>query len=217
MIVMFGLLIMIFSISQVYAIMFGYSLMGKVFYIDAGHGGIDSGAVYGNLLEKDINLILAKKIESELSMRGAIVYQTRNDDSDLAITTNGRKRSDLANRARLINSSESDMYISIHLNYISSSKWKGLQIFYNNKNSENEIIAKTMTEFLKENMANVRDYKYSNDFYMYQLISRPGILIEMGFLSNADDRYRLTRDKYQDELVNNVVNAIERYFILKNK
>jgi len=165
------------------------------------------------VLEKDINLILAKKIQKELVERGSIVYLTREDDYDLSETTNGRKRSDLANRAQLINESNCDMYISIHLNYISSSKWHGLQIFYNNKHDQNQIIAQLMTEYLKENISSVRDYKYSNNYYMYRLINKPGILIELGFLSNPNDRYRLTREKYQNELVNNVVNAIEMYFM----
>jgi len=163
-------------------------------------------------MEKDINLILAKKMEMELVKRGAIVYMTRSDDLDLSDTTRGRKRSDLANRARLINNSNCDMYISIHLNYIVSSKWKGLQIFYNNKNVENINIAKKLTDYLKKNIVNVRDYKYSNEYYMYRLIQRPGVLIEMGFLSNPDDRYRLTKDIYQDELINNIVNSLEYYY-----
>ena len=104
------------------------------------------------------------------------------------------------------------MYISIHLNYINSSKWQGLQIFYNNRHGDNEKIAKYLTDNLKENMSNVRDYKYSNDYYMYRLISRPGVLIEMGFLSNPNDRYRLTREKYQDELIHDLADAVEGYF-----
>lgn len=211
--IIMGLFLMVvFSISRVYAITLGYSLMGKVIYLDPGHGEIDAGAIYGKILEKDINLILAKKLEKELVGRGAKVYLTRSGDYDLAETTNGRKRSDLANRAKLINESDCNMYISIHLNYISNSKWKGLQIFYNKKNNENEVIAKMMTEYLENNMSNVRDYKYSNDYYMYRLISKPGILIEMGFLSNPNDRYRLTKEKYQDELVSKVAEAVEEYF-----
>lgn len=212
MLIMIFFLLMIFSISKVYAITFGYSLMGKIIYIDPGHGGVDSGAVYKNLLEKDINLILSKKLEEELVSRGAVVYLTREEDKDLANKTSGRKRSDLANRAYLINKSKCDMYISIHLNYISSTKWQGLQVFYNNKHEDNEKIAKYLTDNLKINMSNVRDYKYSNDYYMYRLISRPGVLIEMGFLSNPNDRYRLTREKYQDELIHDLADAVEGYF-----
>lgn len=212
-ILMIGLVILMFLIlSKVYAISLSAPLMGKIIYLDAGHGGVDSGATYGKILEKDINLILVKKIEKELVSRGAIVYLTRDGDYDLADTTNGRKRSDLGNRAWLINKSNCDMYISIHLNYIGNSKWQGLQIFYNNKNKLNEEMARMMTEYLKVNMSNVRDYKYANNYYMYRLISKPGILIEMGFLSNPNDRYRLTREEYQDKIVKKIVEAIDNYF-----
>lgn len=208
-------MLMFLILSKVYAISLSAPLMGKVIYLDAGHGGVDSGASYGKILEKDINLILVKKMEEELTKKGAVVYLTRDGDYDLAETTNGRKRSDLANRAWLINKGNCDMYISIHLNYIGNSKWQGLQIFYNNKNKLNEEMARMMTEYLKENMSNVRDYKYANDYYMYKLISKPGILIEMGFLSNPNDRYRLTREEYQNELVSKIVAAVNNYFELR--
>ncbi len=213
--ILLSFLLVILSISKVYAIVNSYSLLGKVIYLDAGHGGIDSGAIYGDIKEKDINLILVKKLEEELVKRGAVVYLTRDSDKDLSTTTVGRKRSDLRNRARLINERECDMYISIHLNYITSSKWKGLQIFYNNKHKDNENMAKVITEYLKNEMANVRDYKYNGTYYMYKFINKPGILIEVGFLSNSNDRYRLTRDEYQNDIVIKIANAVERYFIGK--
>ena len=107
-----------FSISKVYANILDLPLLGKTIYLDAGHGGKDAGAIVNNLKEKDINLIIVKKLEKELNSKGAVVYLTRNDDYDLASTTVGRKRSDLYNRAKLINNSNSDIYISIHLNVL---------------------------------------------------------------------------------------------------
>lgn len=205
-------LIIITSISKTYAIINDYTLLGKTIYLDPGHGGIDSGTTYKNILEKDINLTLAKKLETSLTSKGATVYLTRQTDKDLALTKNNRKRSDLINRAYLINKSKADMYISIHLNYISNSKWKGLQIFYNNKNKENEEIATKLTEYLKEKTSNIRNPKYNSTYYMYKNITTPGVLIEAGFLSNPDDRYRLTHEEYQDKLISNLTYAIEKYF-----
>ena len=206
-------LISILSLSKVYAIINGYSLLGKTIYIDPGHGGKDSGTTYKNILEKDINLIISKKIEKELTSKGATVYLTRETDKDLSTTTVNRKRQDLTNRARLINESNCDMYISIHLNYISNSKWQGLQIFYNNKNKENEIIANKLTSYLKEYSSNIREPKKENIYYMYKQIKVPGILIELGFLSNPNDRYRLTKEEYQDKLAQNIANSIEKYYL----
>lgn len=206
------LLITIISISKTYAIVNGYDLLGKVIYLDPGHGGIDSGTTYKNILEKDINLILSKKLEKELSSYGATVYLTRNTDKDLSLTKINRKRSDLINRAYLINKTKPDMYISIHLNYISNPKWKGLQIFYTNKNKENKNIATKLTTYLKEKTTNIKEPKQDNTYYMYKNITSPGILIEAGFLSNPDDRYRLTHEEYQNKLIKNITYSIIKYF-----
>ena len=205
----------IISLSKVYAVINSYTLLGKSVYIDPGHGGRDSGTTYKNIYEKDINLIMSKKIEQYLISKGATVYLTREEDIDLSTTTKNKKRSDLTNRAKLINQSNADMYISIHLNYISNSKWQGLQIFYNNKNEENELIANSLTSYLKQTSSNIRDPKKENIYYMYKQIKTPGVLIELGFLSNPNDRYRLTREEYQDKLAISVSDAIENYLINK--
>lgn len=144
--------------------------------------------------------------------KGSIVYLTRDGDYDLASSTVGRKRSDLYNRAKLINESDADMYISIHLNSTTSSKWRGLQVFYNGINSENKVIAEVMDGVFKSNLSNVREVKKENSYYMYQRIKIPGILIEAGFISNPSDNYILRSDDYQEKLVNNIVNGIIKYY-----
>ena len=209
------LFLSIIYMSKVYALVLNYNLLGKTIYLDPGHGGRDSGATYKNIYEKDINLIMSKKIEKYLVAKGATVYLTRNTDIDLSTTNTNKKRSDLSNRAKLINESNADIYISIHLNYIENSKWKGLQIFYNNKNEENKIIADSITSYLKENSSNIRESKKENIYYMYKQINIPGVLIELGFLSNPNDRYRLTNEEYQDKLAISISNSIENYFINK--
>jgi len=212
------LICMFFSIiyiSKVYAMVNSYTLLGKTIYIDPGHGGRDSGAIYKKVYEKDINLIMSKKIEQHLVSKGASVYLTRESDIDLSTTSVNKKRSDLTNRAKLINESKADMYISIHLNSISNSRWQGLQIFYNNKNKENEQIAINLTSYLKQITSNIRESKKENNYYMYKQITIPGILIELGFLSNPNDRYRLTREEHQDKLAKNIADSIEKYYLNK--
>lgn len=206
-------LISLLSISRVNAIINSDSLNGKVIYLDPGHGGIDSGTTYKKIYEKDINLILCNKLRDKLIELGATVYLTRETDKDLALNNSkNRKRSDLISRAYLINKTKPDMYLSIHLNYIANSKYKGLQIFYNNKNKLNKDIAEKLTKYMREYTSNVRDPKYNNTYYMYKNISEPGVLIEVGFLSNPDDRYRLTHEEYQDKLINNLSESIVKYF-----
>lgn len=201
-----------FSIYKVYANVNDLPLLGRVIYLDAGHGGVDDGAGSNNIVEKDVNLILVKKLEKKLIGMGAIVYLTRDGDYDLSTTKINRKRSDLYNRAKMINESNADIYISIHLNSTDSSKWRGLQVFYNDINSENVVIAKCITDILKNNISNVREVKKVNTYYMYKKIKIPGVLIETGFISNASDNYLLRDSNYQDKLINNITNGIISYF-----
>ena len=88
----FFLIICILSFTKTYAIINNYTLLGKTIYIDPGHGGIDSGTTYKKIYEKDINLILSKKLEKELTALGATVYLTRETDKDLSLSKRNRKR-----------------------------------------------------------------------------------------------------------------------------
>ena len=156
--------------------------------------------------------MLVKKLEKELTSRGAIVYLTRKDDDDLSTSTINRKRNDLYNRAKYINGLSPDIYISVHLNSTTSSNWRGLQVFYTNKNKENENIASTITNYLKQNISNIRDIKQDNTYYMYKYITYPGVLIEAGFISNQDENYLLRQEWYQDKLIRLISDGIEIYF-----
>ena len=175
-------LIILFSVNQVNAYVNDFPLLGKTIYLDAGHGGKDPGAIYDNVYEKDINLDIVKKLQFELEKLGAVVLLTRDDDYDLAsIDAKKRKQSDLSKRADLINESKCDMYISVHLNAYSSTKWSGLQIFYDDINPNNKVLAEVMNETLKSNLKNVREIKRENGYFMYHKINVTGILIESGF------------------------------------
>ena len=205
--------ILLFTITRTYAVDNEQTLLGKTIYLDPGHGGIDSGTTYKKIYEKDINLLLCQKLRDALEEKGATVYLTRETDKDLALNNaKNRKRSDLISRAYLINKSKPNMYISIHVNHLSNTKYKGLQIFYNTKNKENKIIAESLTEYIKEKTWNVRTPKANNTYYMYKNINPPGVLIEVGFLSNPDDRYRLTHEEYQNKIISNLTYSIEKYF-----
>lgn len=202
----------IFCFSKVNAMVRDYSLLGKTIYLDAGHGGRDSGAISNTFLEKDMNLLLVKKLEAVLVSKGAVVFLTRDGDYDLANSTMNRKRNDLYNRVKLINASHCDMYVSMHLNASPSQKWNGIQLFYSNILKENRQLAEIITNTMKENMSNVRDVKKENGYYMYSKIKVPGILVEAGFISNPNDNYKIRQEEYQDILINNIVMGIENYF-----
>ena len=200
------------TLPKVTATVNNLNLLGKVIILDSGHGGVDAGATSGKIIEKDLNLILVKKLEKELVSRGATVYLTREDDKDLSTTTINRKRSDLYNRAKYINDISPDMYISIHLNSVTNQTWKGLQVFYTTKNKENKLIAETITNHLKGNMGNIREIKKDDTYYMYKYIKSPGVLIEAGFISNPNENYLLRKEEYQNKLVTLIEEGIEIYF-----
>ena len=216
-IVLFIFLIILFSFYKVEAFVKDYSLLGKVIYLDAGHGGADSGAISNNIYEKNLNLEIVDKLESELLSRGAIVLLTRDGDYDLSTTNINRKKDDLYSRVKLINNSNCDMYISIHLNSTTSTKWRGLQIFYSSINENNKLLAETINNSLIKDIKNVREIKKSNNYYMYKNITVPGILIEVGFLSNPNDKYLLKQEEYQYKLVSSITDGIVTYFTTKFK
>ena len=207
---LFALVLLILNISIIsYVKGENLDLIGKVIYIDPGHGGIDPGATYKDIYEKDINLSIALKLKKELENNGAIVYLTRYDDIDLSISTYNHKKSDLNNRVRAINNSNADLFISIHLNSYGTS-WHGVQIFYDDNNSTNEVLASIMDKNIK-NLNGNRTYKKKNNLYLLKNIKIPGILVEVGFLSNENERYLLTNSKYQEKVSKSLCNGIKEY------
>ena len=202
--------ILLFSITLVKANPIGSNLklLGKVIYLDPGHGGTDPGAVYKDIYEKDITLSICKKLKEALEQEGAIVYMTRYDDYDLSSSTYNRKKQDLNNRAKVINESMADMYISIHLNSISSSTWRGAQVFYDDINKNNNKLA----QILQNNLNKERKIKEIDSMLMNRKIKIPGVLIEVGFLSNPNDRYLLKDFDYQNKLSNTIKKSILEYF-----
>lgn len=188
-------------------------LLGKTIYLDAGHGGRDPGAIYKDIKESDINLEIAKQIKQELETHGATVYMTRIGDYDLSkINTSNHKKSDLIQRAKIINESNCDVYISIHLNSDPSPTWYGTQIFYTNKNEENKTIAEIMQKKFKQNLNTKREIKQLKNMYLFDRITRPGVLIEAGFISNANDRYILKQEEHQKKIATTIRDSLIEYF-----
>lgn len=192
-------------------------LSGKIIIIDPGHGGPDGGAVGGEVLEKDIALKIALKVRDYLQQQGALVQLTREDDRDLASDgTTGysrRKVEDLRNRVEYINDSNSDFFISIHLNAIPSPRWSGAQTFYFPSYMENERAAKFIQDELRRNLENTsRKAKPINTVYLLKHAKKPGVLVEVGFLSNQQERELLSNEKYQEKVAISVYKGVLRYF-----
>jgi len=174
---------------------------------------VDPGAIYKDIEEAEVNLAISKKIVSTLEQEGAIVYLTRNDDYDLSVNNAvNRKRSDLSRRANIINRSMCDLYLSIHLNADLSATWRGAQVFYDDVNLRNEEIAKILQEVLREDLNTTRSYKEVNDMYLHKRVTRPGVLVEVGFITNPNERYLLLQDYYQQKIASSITRGVIKYF-----
>ena len=188
-------------------------LKGKTVYIDPGHGGRDPGTIYKDIKESDINLEIANELKKELEKQGAKIYLTRIGDYDLSkIDTKNHKKSDLLERAKIINESECDIYISIHLNSDTTETWSGAQTFYTNNNKQNKILATIIQNKLKETTKTTRKIKELKNMYLFDRIKKPGVLIEAGFLSNANDRYLLKTKDYQKRLAHTITEGLIEYY-----
>lgn len=207
MIILFLICVLFFG--QVNAYVAEYPLIGKIVYLDAGHGGVDPGAFYENVYEKDINLEITLKLRDNLEKLGATVYLTRNDDYDLSNpNANLRKRSDLGNRAKMINDSNANLYLSIHLNSMANTKWSGAQVFYDDINEKNIDIANKFQKYFNKYLNSDRKVSEINNLYMYKNINIPGVLLELGFISNSNDRKNLLNDKYKNHIVKVISNCL---------
>ena len=209
--ILFVLALSIFSIINTKASKL--PLINKIIYLDPGHGGVDPGSIYKDIYEKDINLQICLRLQKNLEEMGATVYLTRYDDYDLSTpNTRTRKKSDLNNRVRLMNDSNADMYISIHLNATNSKKWMGAQTFYDDVNPENKKIAQIMQEELKNNLNTNREIDEISNMLLNRKVTIPGVLIEVGFLSNDNERYLLKQDSYQEKISQTIVKGILKYY-----
>lgn len=159
---------------------------------------------------------MCNKLKDKLESLGAIVYMTRYGDYDLSNNyAISRKKSDLNNRAKIINNSKADIYISIHLNSISSSTWSGAQVFYDDVNEKNKVIAELIQNQLKEDLNTKRKIKELTNMLLNRKVTIPGILIEVGFLSNPNDRYLLQKQYYQKKVINSITIGVLKYFKIK--
>ncbi|RFA32658.1 N-acetylmuramoyl-L-alanine amidase CwlD [Virgibacillus dokdonensis] len=196
---------------------FSLPLSGKTIVIDPGHGGPDGGAVgKDDTQEKDISLEVSKKLQKYLQQVGAIVYLTRETDRDLASENvkglSKRKSEDIRNRLSFINEQEADLFISLHLNALPSTKWRGAQTFYNPQKDENKHLAEMIQAEFIRNLENTNRAALAiNNVYLLKYAETPGALVEIGFLSNVEERELLKDTDYQQKVAASIYKGILRY------
>jgi N-acetylmuramoyl-L-alanine amidase len=188
-------------------------LSGKIIAIDAGHGGIDDGAKWNGLDEKNINLAIAAKVAAVLTANGATTVLTREDDVDYYTKGKGGKRNDLLKRADIIEKSGANLYLSIHCNAIKGANWSGAQVFYNSKQEENKQLAEIMQQALKNfPPGNKRQVKQDSDIILLKSVTIAGVLIEAGFISNPTEAAQLNSEAYQQKLAEAIAKGLAYHF-----
>lgn len=179
-----------------------------VIVIDAGHGGEDGGAVAADgTVESGINLAIAQDIDALLRFLGCETKMTRTEDaaiySDGAQTLREKKSSDLRNRAALVNETPNAVLLSIHQNSLPASRRvHGAQAFHA-RTEGSEVLAESVQLALNAavNPGNEKSRKaIDKSVYLMKSINCPAVLVECGFLSNAEETARLCETDYQRKL-----------------
>lgn len=189
-----------------------------VIVLDAGHGGLDSGAVGKNgVLEKDVNLSVTKHLREMLELSGFNVVMTR--EEDISIYDAGvegirnQKLSDMDNRLKIVQSYPDSLFLCIHQNNYTDPKYFGGQMFYNNNNPNNRTLAQIMqNRFALLQDGNDREIKLSGDeLFLLKSNKNPSLMIECGFLSNPEEEAKLGTTEYQQQVAFTIYCGVLEY------
>lgn len=175
-------------------------LSGVVVVLDPGHGGKDDGARAEGVKEQEINLQIAQKVKAHLETAGATVQMSRDGAYDLASDgAENRKREDMKKRVAMINEEPTDVFISIHLNSYPNTAIQGAQAFYKKEDEASKTFAQLIQDGFNALTQNEKSIK-TGDYYILNNTNRPGVLVECGFISNAEERAKLASDEYQEQI-----------------
>ena len=187
--------------------------------IDAGHGYPDGGAIgITGTIESDLNLKIALYLQKALSQKGYTVIMTRTDEnslSDSGKSLSEKKRSDMNKRLKIINGSGADMFVSIHINKFSDSRYRGAQVIYSDNFVQSELLASSIqTELCKlsDNMSKRKENKAPKNIFLLKNANIPAGIVECGFSSNFAEEQLLLTEKYQKELANSIAAGIKEYY-----
>ena len=184
--------------------------------LDAGHGGEDGGAVgVSGVYEKDLNLSITLILRDLLVANGVEVILTREDDRllyDTDIDYHGRKKAlDLAARRRIAEETPGAVFVSIHMNSYPQPQYGGLQVWYSPNDGRSKLLAACVQERIAATLQPENDRgikKATSSIYLLHHLQLPSILIECGFLSNAEDCARLESPAYQHQLALQIMLAL---------
>ena len=202
-----------------------YYVLNKVVYLDAGHGGYDPGASYFGISEKSLTLAIQSRVKAKLESEGYQVVTTRTSDTYV----------DLTDRSRAANASESDIFVSIHINASGSSAAQGIETYYYqpyaeypsrinatyHANPTRLSMSDTLANAIQSSLINATGAQNQGvkrqTFAVLRETTAPAVLLELGFLSNPQEAARLNTSAYQETLANAIVAGIKSYYEKESK
>lgn len=184
--------------------------------IDAGHGGIDAGVlgITTSVKESDINLSISKYLRGYFVDAGFNVVMTRSTQSGLyGIKSKGFKMRDMKKRKAIIEECNADMVISVHQNFCPIPSRRGGTVFFDKTSDCGKQLAQSIQKSLNGMQECVKqNTELAGDYYMLKCTQNPSVIVECGFLSNADDEKLLISAEYQKALAYAIFKGAVSYY-----
>ncbi|WEK55485.1 MAG: N-acetylmuramoyl-L-alanine amidase [Candidatus Cohnella colombiensis] len=183
--------------------------------IDAGHGGIDGGTHWNDIMEKDINLAIARKLYMLLRSKGIIAVLNRTGDYALSDEnrwhlSRSRHRRDLSQRKGLAQEINASLFISIHVNWSPRGHNQGPLVIHQAEGSS-ALLAALIQSSLNQQQNKHRLPQVAKQFYLLNQVELPSVIIETAFLSDPDDRAMLTSLRGQTRIAEAIAQGIMAY------
>ena len=179
---------------------------GTKIVIDPGHGGADPGAMRGGICEKDINLAIAKKLKKYLIKQGFRVIMTRETDKGVS----------LWRRVYLVNKEKPALFISIHANTSPDNRLRGSEVYYYTPKSRDFAIR--MHGSFYHNSLITRDKSiFRARYYVIRFTNVPAILVEVGYMSNYEEKFDLLDDNRQTKITKAIAKGIRESLTVQIK
>ena len=199
------------------------STLGKIIVLDPGHNyGGDDGAysTHGGITyaERDLNMQVAVKLKAKLESQGYTVIMTRNEDDRKTIGVT----ESLTNRVNIANNKGTALFVSLHHNSADSEAAKGVEVYYSSKSQDPSFggaysdarlsasmnMASKIALSLTKSTGAVNRGARDGNLFVLRNTTMPAVLVEFGFISNADEAKNCADASYQDLEVMGVANAI---------
>ncbi len=185
--------------------------MAIKFFIDAGHGGPDPGAVANGVTEQAVNLNVARALAELLKENGYQVmeYRTTRDENVLS-----NKNQDLSNRAAMANRWGADYFISIHSNSSTNPSANGFEAYVYRKNSTAERLAESIVASVVSSLGSKNNGVKTANFAVLRRTSMPAVLLELGYVSNPTEALNLNSRAWQKKMAEAIYRGIQNFLYI---